>query len=362
MISLGNWNTIAESSFSWERDALDFVRQQFPAHEPYRAWSNFEFIATDGSINEVDLLVFTPQGFFLIEIKSRPGSLVGDAGTWTWKTNGKLFTTDNPLIAANTKAKKLRALLERQKACRSKGQLPFLEALVFYSAPDLRCELQGTARDRVTPARLGIMAAILRRECSGVDPQPRGNYDRPTAKTISQAMEQAGIRPLQRHRKVSDYVLDQMIGEGPGYQDWEATHAQLSKAKRRVRLYLVRLEAAEEDRKLIERAALRVSPHSILVTQLEHDRPQIEIFNWQVGYRVGSTSGASREVTAVSRVDRLVEDASTAYLAPEALTDEGVVGSTIIYNSLAPSVPTTSMCKSSLADVMILACCLCLLA
>ncbi|MEP0835538.1 NERD domain-containing protein [Microcoleus sp. AS-A8] len=90
MNSSSNWNTITESNFPWEREALDFVRQQFPAHEPYRAWSNFEFIATDGSINEVDLLVFTPQGFFLIEIKSRPGRLFGDAGTWTWETNGRI--------------------------------------------------------------------------------------------------------------------------------------------------------------------------------------------------------------------------------------------------------------------------------
>ncbi|MEZ6051270.1 MAG: NERD domain-containing protein [Planctomycetaceae bacterium] len=59
-----------------------------PSHDPYRAWANFEFIADDGSINEVDLLVFTPQGFFLIEIKSRPGRLFGDAGTWTWGADG----------------------------------------------------------------------------------------------------------------------------------------------------------------------------------------------------------------------------------------------------------------------------------
>lgn len=90
---------IAESNFPWEREALDFVRQQFPGQEPYRAWSNFEFIVTDGSINEVDLLVFTPQGFFLIEIKSRPGRLFGDAGTWTWESNGRLYTSTNPLIA-----------------------------------------------------------------------------------------------------------------------------------------------------------------------------------------------------------------------------------------------------------------------
>jgi hypothetical protein len=178
-----NWITVAESSFPWERDALDFVRRQFPAHEPYRAWSNFEFIADDGSINEVDLLAFTPQGFFLIEIKSRPGRLFGDAGTWTWETDGKLITIDNPLIAANSKAKKLHSLLQRQKACKKRGQLPFLEALIFCSTPDLRCELRDTARYRVclrdrekdgdTPQRLGIMAAIKRRDCPGLDSYPK---------------------------------------------------------------------------------------------------------------------------------------------------------------------------------------------
>lgn len=414
MSNPSNWQTIAESSFPWEREALDFVRSQFPVHEPYRAWSNFEFIATDGSINEVDLLVFTPQGFFLIEIKSRPGKLFGDAGTWTWETSGRLYTTDNPLIATNTKAKKLKSLLERQKACRSKEH-PFLEALVFCSAPDLRCELQGTARYRVclrdreqdsnTPARSGsIMAAIKRRECPGVDPQPRGTYDRPTVKMISQAMEQAGIRPSQRHRQVGDYTLDRMLGEGPGYQDWEAAHTQHSKAKRRVRIYLVRKEADRADREIIERAALRefrlietlqphpgilrcdtyteyelgaalifeydplatrldhyllgwkslgvdvrlkllrqiaeairfahekkvvhrgLSPQSILVTS-DRNCPSVKICNWQVGYRADvSTSRGSTEVTATSHIDRLVEDISTAYLAPEAFTDEGIVG------------------------------------
>jgi serine/threonine protein kinase len=405
-----NWIAVTASQYPWERDALEFVRNQFPTHEPYRAWANFEFIADDGSINEVDLLVCTPQGFFLIEIKSRPGRLFGDAGTWTWETDGQLITTDNPVIAANTKAKKLRSLLQRQKACKKKGQLPFIEALVFCSAPDLRCELQGTARYRVClrdrekasdrPARPGIIAAIKRRECPGLDPNPRGTCDRPLARMISQAMEQAGVRPSQRHRKVSDYVLDQLIGEGPGYQDWQATHARLPNVKRRVRIYTVRTGATDEERRTIERAAQReaqlletlqhpailrregftdhelgpalifehdplsmrldyfmaqrkdklgidvrlnllrqiaevirfahdkkvvhraLSPHSILVTDPHADRPHIKIFNWQVGSRMGSsTAGVSREVTATSHVDRLVEDASTAYMAPEALLD-----------------------------------------
>ena len=186
-----SWTTVAESKYPWERDALDFVRGQFPSQEPYRAWSNFEFIADDGSINEVDLLAFTPVGFFLVEIKSRPGRLSGDAGTWTWETEGKRSTVDNPLMAANLKAKKLGSLLQRQKAFQKKGRVPFVEALVFCSAPELNCELRGNARMRAclrdrgtTP---GILAALTKRDCPGLGPRPRGTHDRPMAKVISQA-------------------------------------------------------------------------------------------------------------------------------------------------------------------------------
>ncbi len=88
------WKEITPSEFPWEREALSWVRERLPDHEPYRAWSNFEFIAQDGSINEVDLLVLTPKGFFLVEIKSAPGIVEGDAGTWTWHHEGKIRTYD----------------------------------------------------------------------------------------------------------------------------------------------------------------------------------------------------------------------------------------------------------------------------
>src|SRR3954447_13564125 len=121
-----NWITVTESRYPWERDALDFVRERWPDHEPYRAWANFEFIALDGSINEVDLLLLTPMGFFLVEVKSRPGRVFGDAGTWTRETEGGLVPAANPILGANLKAKKLKQLLLRQKAARGKGDaLPF---------------------------------------------------------------------------------------------------------------------------------------------------------------------------------------------------------------------------------------------
>src|SRR5262249_34030353 len=163
--------------------------------------------ALDGSINEVDLLLLSPEGFFLIEIKSRSGRVFGDPGTWTWETEGRLVTTANPLLSANLKAKKLRALLEHQKAVRAKGSVPFIEPLIFLSAEDLRCDLRDTAAYRVClrdreaspghPERPGLLAAVRRRECPGLDPTPRTRIDRPLAKVVRQALDQAGISSSQ---------------------------------------------------------------------------------------------------------------------------------------------------------------------
>jgi hypothetical protein len=106
----GRWTAVTETSFPWEREALEFLRDRLPDYEPWRAWSNFEFIHDEGRVNEVDVLVLTPVGFVLVEVKSRPGTLRGDPYSWTWTTEGHQVTTDNPLPLANRKAKRLATL------------------------------------------------------------------------------------------------------------------------------------------------------------------------------------------------------------------------------------------------------------
>ena len=49
------WKAITESQFSWEREALEYLRERLPDHEPWRAWANFEFIADD------ELVEITPK-------------------------------------------------------------------------------------------------------------------------------------------------------------------------------------------------------------------------------------------------------------------------------------------------------------
>lgn len=261
------WNIITPSQYEHERRALDFVRDGLPNHEPYRAWSNFEFQTSDGAIYEVDLLVLTKQGFFLIEIKSWPGTLRGDSGTWTvTKPDGKIHSEDNPVLLANRKSKALSSLLKIQSAT-NRIDVPWLDAVVFLSADDLKCELMGTARNRIflkdraatdeKPERKGILKAILNRDGHGINPNLRTKIDTKVAKAISKAIEDAGIRPSQKARKIGDFKLGELIEDGPGYQDRIAEHVSVQNDFRRVRLYTVNKAATEEDRQKLKRAAIR---------------------------------------------------------------------------------------------------------
>ncbi len=255
-----NWHEVTSSRFPWEKEALDYVRARFPAHEPYRAWSNFEFIADDGSINEVDLLLFTPQGFFLVEIKASPGVLRGDTQVWTFEDGGGRKVLDNPLFLTNLKAKKLASLLRRKRAF-SKRRVPFIEPLVFCSAEELTCELRGNARFHVClrdqEERPGIVAAFRNRDCPGLAERPRGTFDKPMAKAVGRALGEIGIKAARRTRRVGDYELGHMVDVGPGYQDFLGRHVSLKDTVRRIRVYPVQPGTPREQREMYRRAAER---------------------------------------------------------------------------------------------------------
>jgi serine/threonine protein kinase len=257
-----HWKTVTRSQFQWEQEALDFVYERFPAQDNYRAWANFEFIADDGSINEVDLLIACPQGIFLTEIKSRPGELSGDVAEWTWNFEGRNKTEDSPVFLTNRKCKRLKSLLARQKAFKKEG-VPFIEPLVFVSHPNIVCRLTGTAehyvRLRDTERRPGIMAAIRQRECPGLKQFEHQLVDRPKIKALAQALEQAGIRPSQKARRVGDFILEELLFESPLgiYQDWRAKHSILESTRRVARIYLVSRQATQPDREIIRKAAVR---------------------------------------------------------------------------------------------------------
>lgn len=258
------WTAVSQSSFEWEREALDFLRDQLPDHEPWRAWSNFEFIDDDGRVNEVDALVMTPAGLVLIEVKSRPGTLRGDAYSWTWVTEGRPVTSDNPLPLANRKAKRLASVLRRQEALTGRSAprvAPWVEPLIFLSGVRQRPNLDPGTEKRVTlrgrpgaPDDDGVVGTLLRADDLGFG--RRGPLDPGATRAVLRAIEQAGIRAPGRGRRVGDYELGQLIGDGENFQDFAAKHAATGVA-RRVRVYPYARAANPEARDRLARTAKR---------------------------------------------------------------------------------------------------------
>jgi len=255
------WHPVAESSFPWEREALEWLRTHLPDYGPWHVWTNFEFIDDEGKVNEVDALVLSPVGLFLVEIKSRPGILRGDAHSWVWTTDGRTSTYDNPLILANRKAKRLASLLRRQPAIvKAKIRLPFVQPVIFLSSSSLVCQLEGLAKtaiyQRGRPGMLddpGIVAALS----NGITERPTTLVDAAQARPIGKALSEAGIRSSNENRLVGDYKLNKLLAEGDGFQDWEASHVSVDTIARRVRIYTVATASSPEARAALSRQAHR---------------------------------------------------------------------------------------------------------
>lgn len=266
----GLWTEVTTSEYAHERAALQFVRQGLRDREPFRAWANFTFIADDGTRNEVDLLVVSPSGVHLIEIKSHPGRMEGDAGTWTWiKPDGSRRALDNPLLLTERKAKKLKSVLLAQPAFRDPARRRhgfFLKAVVFLANSDLSVGINEAGRtdvygpdpeDEDHPGQQrnrlpGIVKLLVHPD------QRRGTQvDRPLSMAIAQAVEQAGIRESTTHRRVGIYELTELLGEGEGWQDFAAEHPHAKGTHRRIRIYLTSGAQTEDERHMLRRAAQR---------------------------------------------------------------------------------------------------------
>ncbi|MEP6587327.1 MAG: BREX system serine/threonine kinase PglW [Polaromonas sp.] len=260
-MSANRWKVIAESRFPWERDALEWLRAQLPDREPWSVWTNFEFIDDQGKVNEVDALVLSPAGLFLVEVKSRPGTVDGDAHTWTWNTDGREYSYDNPLLLADRKSKRLASLLRRQPAIvKAKIRLPFIQPAIFLSSTGLKSKLQGIAKtatfQRGQPGSLsddGIVHALV----NGLHGNALQAVEGQQARAIARGLAEAGIRPSNKHRQVGDYQLIKLIAEGEGFQDWQSQHVSMASIQRRVRIYTVAHASSPEARAARVRQARR---------------------------------------------------------------------------------------------------------
>ena len=256
------WEQINPSAFAHEQDGLRDLASYLPDSDPFHVWANVEFVGTDGSINEVDALVLTPSGLFVLELKHWQGEVGGDGAQWVRRMpTGRLTPEDNPYILANRKAKRLASLIKyyaRQQGRQQHTESVFVGAAVFLHARNMAARLDEIGRQHVygledggsgLDSLKGFLLARPRRPEWLVGPD-RGRQ-------IVDLVKGAKIRPSVAHRRVGQLILHpRPFAEGVGWQDFLAGHTMNKTVLRRVRFYLTS-RAPAENVPVIKRAAER---------------------------------------------------------------------------------------------------------
>ena len=250
------------SEFPWEQAALEHIRKRFPTSGNYWAWAGFTFTARNQRIRECDLFAVTPTGAYLVEIKSHPGKATNHGSDWTFTEpgpNGARRTITNPLHLTDLKAKELKNRLQWavQKLGLRDVRVPFIEAGVFLSDTDLRCEFDEVQSANVY-GRDGLEKQTkLPGIWDGLLGAPHTRIDPGFLRHVGRLMETIGIMPMDRALTLGEYTLNKRsLDSGPTWTDFEAEHRRLGGLSR-VRLYHYGENPAEDERRSVERAAKR---------------------------------------------------------------------------------------------------------
>ncbi|MFI6637460.1 BREX system serine/threonine kinase PglW [Nonomuraea fuscirosea] len=242
----GRWTTVTESEFDHERRGLEAIRKKLPDGEPWRAWSNFTFTAHAGHVREVDLLVVTPGGVCMVELKDWRGSLTTENGTWVQTPReGRRVPHGNPLHLVNKKAKELAALLGRY------GKRVWVSAAVCFTNSSLTIRLP--AHDQNGVYTIDELVEMLQEPAR----DERRRIAATDSREIKGALERVGIRRSDAEYKVGPYLLERKsFDTGPTWADYLARHSELPELSR-VRIYLRERGSDASIRASVENAARR---------------------------------------------------------------------------------------------------------
>ncbi|MFV2195457.1 BREX system serine/threonine kinase PglW [Nocardiopsis sp. LOL_012] len=253
----GRWTTVTESDFDHEHRGLETIRERLPDTGVWRAWSNFTFTAGSGHVREVDLLVLSPSGLHMVELKSWRGSVTTENGSWVQtRPNGSRLPHSNPRHLVEQKAKELAGLLRQQGV-----QGVYVSGSVCFTDSSLRLRLPTNDQNGVH--FVSSLLEMLQRPPYDV----RRRITSPRATAIANGLKQVGIDRSDAQFKVGPYLLDRKpLDTGPTWVDHVARHTELDEQVR-VRVYLVERGASAAMKRSVENAARRESD---VLTRFQH--------------------------------------------------------------------------------------------
>ncbi|MGY3318145.1 NERD domain-containing protein [Arthrobacter sp. TE12232] len=152
MLTEDRWVEVSPSQFPHEIEGLRYLKSKLPATTPFRAWTNFEFLDSQGRWHEVDALVLARGSLHLIELKNYSGRLYGN--NTKWLRDGRR-AEESPLLLGRRKAQRFSSRLkdelrswvrEKQVATGDERKIiPFVQESVFLHHPGIVSEMSGTA-------------------------------------------------------------------------------------------------------------------------------------------------------------------------------------------------------------------------
>ncbi|MBN8207045.1 NERD domain-containing protein [Microbacterium esteraromaticum] len=249
---------MGDAAQAQEAEALDKVRQLLPDDGIARAWANVTFTDSAGRLNEVDVLMLTRAGLYVVELKGWHGTITGDQHQWMQGARRH----PNPRTLANTKAKRLATVLKdvASHAKLPRNAVPFVDEAVVMHGRDSKISLDRFGAEHVW-ALDGFRVSGLGPDANFstlVAQSAHHSIDLVQAKKIDALMSAAGLMPRTRQRMIGQYRLDsgEPLGEGPGWQDFLVTHP-VAGTKRRIRLFAYPRGADRETRAAIDLRAQR---------------------------------------------------------------------------------------------------------
>lgn len=257
------WNQVGRSPYPWEQEGLDHLRHLMPDAEPFRAWATFSFTARSGRINECDLLIAVPAGLYLLELKGHPGRVVNHGETWTFtEAGGRVLTLRNPLHLTDAKSKDLRSRLDwAASQLGLRLNIPKIQPAVFLSASGLDAHLDEVQRTNVY-SRDGASRGLPTIWKDLLSRPPERDSLRVTpdvSKKLGDLLAHIGVAASNAHLRFGDDWLmrPEVLDAGPTWEDRLAERKGLVEEQGRVRIYLTALQAAQDERRSVERAARR---------------------------------------------------------------------------------------------------------
>lgn len=264
-ISSSNWIAYQESSFEHERVGLDRIRQALPADTVLGAWSNFTLFEPSGRMHEVDALVLTRFGLWLLELKHWYGQLVVDQGyiISQRRANVRASTERNPILRTRTKAQVLASLL-RSRGNYTQGEpVPHVAPVVVITHPQAELRF-APGSERLAVVTVDQLPTIIGRAAP--------DHRRPEAAQLSEAQLsrlREGLSQLDfakgaaPTRRAFSYNLRELLEESDDYQDYLGEHTDVAGKRARIRLFFGRdpvgqqlaREKAEREFLLLEEVA-----------------------------------------------------------------------------------------------------------